>query len=121
MRAKIEWTEQRDDLLTALRAEGATWDGIAARMRVSRWAVLERGKHLGIWRPAPAATVKPATRAMDSDPLPPGHPVSWGAITAGTWLSGQPYPYAPPIAVRAGEKEERITFAQFLAGLRLAA
>lgn len=28
-----------------------------------------------------------------ADPLPSGHPVSWGAITRGTLLDGLPWPY----------------------------
>ena len=29
----------------------------------------------------------------DRGPLPPGHALSWGAITAGTVLDQAPYPY----------------------------
>ena len=29
----------------------------------------------------------------DRGPLPPGHPLSWGAITAGTVLEAAEYPY----------------------------
>ena len=29
----------------------------------------------------------------DRGPLPPGHPLSWGAITAGTVLDAAEYPY----------------------------
>lgn len=31
--------------------------------------------------------------ATDRGPLPPGHPLSWGAITDGTVLAGADYPY----------------------------
>jgi len=27
----------------------------------------------------------------DREPLPAGHPESWGAINAGTWLANSPY------------------------------
>lgn len=31
--------------------------------------------------------------ALDRPPLPAGHPISWGAITAGTVLADSCYPY----------------------------
>lgn len=33
--------------------------------------------------------------ARSAEPLPAGSPVTWGAITAGTSLEGQPYPARP--------------------------
>jgi hypothetical protein len=50
-------------------------------------------------RTGPPASHSPAPDSVGrrgirpSDPLPAGSPVSWGAITRGTLLDGQPYPY----------------------------
>ena len=37
----------------------------------------------------------------DRSPLPPGHPDTWGRITAGTCIDGTPYPF-PVYPVRIG-------------------
>ena len=37
---------------------------------------------------------RPVTRDNDA-PLPAGHPISWGAITAGTILEGSPFTRLP--------------------------
>lgn len=41
-------------------------------------------------------TVKGHLPRGDQGALPPGHPVSWGAITAGTVLDAAEYPYPVP-------------------------
>lgn len=40
----------------------------------------------------PAEDEPGVASADEREPLPPGHPVSWGALTAGTLLEGVPYP-----------------------------
>lgn len=32
----------------------------------------------------------------DREPLPAGHPITWGVLTDGTVLEGAPYDYRPP-------------------------
>lgn len=94
------WTPERDALLLARRAEGRSWDAIAAEFAISRSALIARGRRLGL-RPCRGHTAPPPPRPVlpepeedpDRPPLPPGHPRSWGAITAGTLLEGSPYPY----------------------------
>ncbi|MBW4090062.1 MAG: AsnC family protein [Proteobacteria bacterium] len=90
MPKKLPWTDAQDTRLRRLRAEGAHWDAIAALFGVTRWAAIERGRRIGAF-PRPAGFVPPP-EDPERDPLPPGHPHSWGAITAGTVLEDVPYP-----------------------------
>jgi len=97
MPQKLQWNELTDIQLRRLRAEGATWDAIAAALRLSRSAVIEHGRRIGVRRP-PRVVVEAAMHDLfdpGREPLPAGHPVSWGAITAGTLLAGSPYPWPP--------------------------
>lgn len=41
---------------------------------------------------AEAPTEAEPEQAAEREPLPAGHPVSWGALIAGTLLAGTPYP-----------------------------
>jgi len=94
------WTPERDALLLSRRAQGHSWDAIAAEFAISRSALIARGRRLGL-KPtrgpaAPPARPTPAPAPEDDParpPLPPGHPRSWGLITQGTVLEGTPYPY----------------------------
>jgi DNA-binding XRE family transcriptional regulator len=90
MPQKLPWTEAQDLRLKRLRAEGVTWDAIAAILGVSRYTAIERGRKIGARRPPPEYRPPPEDPARE--PLPPGHPRTWGAITAGTTLEGCPYP-----------------------------
>jgi hypothetical protein len=90
MPAKLHWTESRDIQLRRMRAEGSSWETIAAVLGVSRFAAIERGRRIGAPRPAPEA--RPTPEDPNREPLPAGHPRSWNALTAGTVLEGAPYP-----------------------------
>lgn len=90
MPKKLIWTEAQDSQIKRLRAEGASWDAIAAALGFTRWAIIERGRRIGAQ--APPREFVPPPEDPHRDPLPPGHPRSWGAITAGTVLEGLPYP-----------------------------
>ena len=90
MPEKLLWTAPRDAQLKRMRAQGTAWDGIAAALGVSRNAVIERGRRIGARLPPPEHIPDPED--PDRPPLPPGHPVSWGAIVAGTCLADTPYP-----------------------------
>jgi hypothetical protein len=96
MPKKLVWTDAQDTLIRRLRAEGATWDTIAATLGISRWTVIERGRRIGA-RPPPHEFVPPPEDPA-RDPLPAGHPRSWGVITAGTVLEDTPYPL--PVFIR---------------------
>jgi hypothetical protein len=102
MPQRLQWSESADAYLIQLRAEGATWDAIARALRLSRWAVIGRGGALRARR-TPPRLAPPAPRDLldpAREPLPAGHPTSWGLITAGTLLEGSPYA-APGDAVRS--------------------
>ena len=90
----LRWTKTADTELLQLRAAGLPWHAVADRLRVGRNAAIERARRLGLQpmtriQPAP----RPITDRVDRPPLPPGHPLSWQAITANTSLEGEPYPY----------------------------
>ncbi len=92
VRAMVEWTDTLDTRLCLLRHAGLTWDGIAQAMGLGRNTVLERGRKIGARRPAQRPVLAVAD-SRDRPALTPGHPESWGLITAGTVLDGEAYPY----------------------------
>lgn len=94
MPQKRQWTAPQDARLRRLRAEGATWDQIAADLELGRSAVIERGHRIAAHRPTPAQTAEhqdPALHDPQRPPMHPGHPVTWGAITETTCLAGTEY------------------------------
>lgn len=85
----IEWTDAQDSTIRTMRAERASWDAIAAALRLSRYTVIERGRDIG------AVMAEREAQPVTDDsriPLPAGHSVSWGAINAATCLAGMAYP-----------------------------
>jgi len=94
MPQKLVWTAPGDARLKRLRAEGHSWDRIAAELGISRNAAIERGRRVGARLPPPEH--KPEPEDPDRPPMAPGHWVSWGVITAGTCLADEPYVYQSP-------------------------
>jgi hypothetical protein len=90
MPVKLRWTDAQDTRIRQLRGEGETWDAIADLLRLTRSAVIERGRRIGA-RPPPPEFVGPPDDP-DRGPLPAGHPRTWGAMNAGTVLADEPYP-----------------------------
>jgi hypothetical protein len=90
MSRKIAWTDAQDTQIRRRRAEGASWEAIAADLTLSLWAVTERGRRIGLGRVA--AEIESSLEDPEREPLPAGHPASWDAINAGTVLEGAPYP-----------------------------
>jgi hypothetical protein len=90
MALPIIWTPLADLTVLEMRGRFAPWPMIARHLQVGRSAVIERARSLGIPPKTRLPPAKPVLRAprIDRPPLPPGHPVTWGAITDGT-----PYPY----------------------------
>ncbi|MEJ0047569.1 MAG: AsnC family protein, partial [Rhodospirillales bacterium] len=94
MRARVVWTADLDGQMRALRMAGLTWDAVALDMGLGRNTVLERGRRIGARRPRPQQQpIAMAEEAADRPTRPPGHPDTWGLITAGTVLQGAPYPF----------------------------
>ena len=50
MPRKLVWTAAQDTQIRRLRAEGASWDTIAAILGFTRWTVIERGRRIGARR-----------------------------------------------------------------------
>lgn len=79
------WTDVEDKVLLAARSAGDSWSTVAWKVGKSRTAVIVRAQVLKPPAAAPTPTVS------GREPLPPGHPTTWGAITTGTLLEGEPY------------------------------
>lgn len=91
MPRRIVWTPEKDATIIAMRAAGGTWDAIVAAIGHTRWTIIERGNLIGAALPAPVP--KKPEIDLSRDPLAAGHPVSWGAIIAGTSLADSAYPH----------------------------
>jgi DNA-binding CsgD family transcriptional regulator len=87
MTRAIEWTSEMEKTLCEMRAEGCSCSEIAAALEISKNAVINRCDRLGMVTGARFRRLQILPRIEDRDeaPLPPGHPVSWGAITAAQW------------------------------------
>ena len=92
MEHRAVWTASADAKLLSLRALGLPWDAIGQEMRVGRCVVRERGRRLGAQR-LPLVRHYTVPSMEERPPLPPGHPVCWSLLTAGTVLEGEAYPY----------------------------
>ena len=89
MPAKRQWTPLEDRRIAASRILRRSWDRIATDLSVSRSALIDRARLLGIPRlePIPPETIEDPNR----EPLPAGHPTAWAVLTAGTLLDGAPF------------------------------
>ena len=112
MAAPLVWTAERDAIILGLRAQGRSWDAIAAALGISRWAAIERGRRLGARKPA---TVRRAPQLLDfgRPALAAGHPVTWGALTAGTVLDCTLYPFPPLGPVEHDDEEPLLRLPPF--------
>jgi hypothetical protein len=88
----LVWTDAQDTQLRRLRAESVEWPDIARVLGRSRWAVMMRARQIGARRPPAEPAPVPAPATDDREPLPAGHPTSWGPLLAGTLLEGSEYP-----------------------------
>ena len=68
-----------------MRREGSSWAEIGRTLGLSRNTVIERGRRLRAEAPARVKAVAPVEFAIDDPnrgPLPAGHPLTWGLLTA---------------------------------------
>lgn len=93
MQQKLYWTDAMDARIKRMRGTGASWDLIAAALRLARWTVIQRGRLIGA--ALPPAVFVPEPVDDDREALPAGHLVSWGAMNAGTVLAGVAWPARP--------------------------
>lgn len=84
------WTDAIDAQIRRLRAEDATWDEIARVLGRDQDLIEARARAIGV-RCAPPDAIHPRQDPA-REPLPAGHPLSWGPLTAGTLLEGVDYP-----------------------------
>lgn len=98
MPIKRHWTAPEDAQIRRLRAQGNPWGHIAAALHVSRNATIARGHTIGATAPLRTRYSDPLLDYLADrtrEPLPPGHCVTWHAITVGTLLDDCPYPPVP--------------------------
>ena len=112
MPLSVTWSAKLDDAVRQLRGAGASWETIARAIGVSRNTAFRRGRRLGLCMgplapplaPPPAPPREPPLpRLSDRPPLPPGHALSWGVLTAGTVLEGAAYLRRTLDEIAAGE------------------
>lgn len=104
MPVKLEWSDAQDDLIRVGRGAGRSWDAIAGELGVSRGAAISRGRAIGVGRRHVRQVAVP--RVVEREAFPAGHPITWGAITAGTVLAGAAYRYQSPMVGREPEPGE---------------
>lgn len=87
MSRAINWTAEMDALLREMRADGCPCSEIAVALDVSKNAVINRLDRLGMVTGARFRRLQFVPHEDDRDemPLPPGHPVTWGAISGAGW------------------------------------
>lgn len=93
MPAKLEWADEMDVQLLALRGRKVAWNIIAQTMHLSRNTVIERARRIGVVKRSKIGAAVVRRESDDRVPRPAGHPATWGAITHGTCLEGAAYPF----------------------------
>lgn len=79
-----DWTEDADMTIRLMRAAGATWSAIGLALGLSRNTVIERGRRLCAAAPKRVAVCTVIRQQADDpnrDPLPAGHPLTWGLLS----------------------------------------
>ena len=90
----LVWSMGQLGQMQFMRAAGHKWSDISIAVGFSVSTCRQKARSIGCFEiPRPIAVEKlPEINHADAWICPPGHPVSWGAITAGTILAGEPYP-----------------------------
>ena len=98
MPVKRIWTAEEDATIRQMRTAGATRAAIAEVLGVLSYTIQTRMRQLGVTIRVAAVEVEETEEKISRpngaewDALPAGHPISWGAVTRGTWLEGTSYP-----------------------------
>ena len=100
MPVKRHWTQADYVNLRAWCAEGISYTEQGVRFGVHRDTVAVVARRIGLSIAKDDPITEPKIRRAltagigggDGEPLAAGHPISWGAITRGTWLEGTTYP-----------------------------
>lgn len=95
-----KWDQTTVEKAVEMRNHGKLWREIETATGIDRQAVAHYLKRHGLINEAAAKPVRATRPVVERDPefhdtrwaMPPGHPVSWGAITDGTCLEGIEYP-----------------------------
>lgn len=90
----IFWTDEMDAKLVQMRLDRHTWQEISDALELGMETVRERGRRINAQRRPlpPLEPVELSGNVNGRPPFPPGHPVSWSLLIAGTVLDGMVYP-----------------------------
>ena len=103
MGVKKHWTQEEDANVRLWCSQGISYTEQALRIGVHRDTVAFRARRIGVkMNTTPLEPTEEKIRRSlldhpggnDWDALPAGHPITWGALTRGTWLEGTRYPTA---------------------------
>jgi hypothetical protein len=89
MPRKTVWTDGQDTQIRRLRTEGAGWDLIALALGLTRLAIIDRARALGVGRASEDVVAPPDE--PERQPLRAGHAATWDAINRGTSLEHAPF------------------------------
>ncbi len=85
------WSEADKEQMKSLRASGMTWHAMGLVLLRGRTAMTTMAQSMGLTS-LPSSRAQPPVEpelSANRDAFPPGHPVTWGAITTGTVLDGE--------------------------------
>ena len=92
MPAPHNWNDALDNQLRQLRQAHASWDEISLIINRPVSTCMDRCRAIGAKFPKTSVPISNAEDISDwRQPLPPGHPVTWGLLTRGTVLENCPY------------------------------
>jgi hypothetical protein len=94
------WNQATVDVAVSMRNQGKLWREIETATGIDRQAVAHYLRRQGLISKAADKPIRTQRPVHEINPefhdtrwaMPPGHPVSWGAITDGTCLEGIAYP-----------------------------
>lgn len=95
---KHVWTADEDALIVTGRAQTPplSWDALGKKLHLAPWTVNTHAVAAELVAVPETRVVAPFNPDPEPDdryrpPYPAGHPVTWGALVAGTCLEGERY------------------------------